>query len=46
MDWEGVKLIIPDLYTNIPQEEGIALVCETYEEFHDKNPSSDSYALS
>ena len=29
---------VSSFYTNIPQEEGIAIVCETYEKFHDRNP--------
>ena len=28
---------VTSLYTNIPQEEGLTLVCQAYEEFHDKN---------
>ena len=27
---------VTSLYTNIPQEDGITLVCQTYENFHDK----------
>ena len=30
---------VTSLCTNIPQEEGIALVCETFKEFHNQNPS-------
>ena len=33
-----VSMDVTSLYTNIPHEEGITLVCETYEEFHDANP--------
>ena len=29
---------VTSLYTNIPQEEGITIVCNAYEVFHKKNP--------
>ena len=29
---------VTSLYTNIPQEEGITIVCNAYENFHAKNP--------
>ena len=29
---------VTSLYTNIPQEEGITVVCNAYENFHDQNP--------
>ena len=34
-----VSMDVTSLYTNIPQEEGITLVCQAYETFHDKNPT-------
>jgi len=33
-----VSMDVSSLYTNIPQEEGIATVCEAYEEFYQGNP--------
>ena len=33
-----VSMDVTSLFTNIPQEEGIFTVCQTYEEFHDANP--------
>ena len=30
---------VTSLYTNIPQEEGIEIVCAAYENFHKNNPS-------
>ena len=33
-----VSMDVISLYTNIPQEEGITLVCQACETFHDKNP--------
>ena len=36
---------VTSLYTNIRQEEGITLVCQTYENFHDKNPPTATHFL-
>ena len=33
-----VSMDVTSLYTNIPQEEGITIVCNAYENFHAKNP--------
>ena len=33
-----VSMVVTSLYTNIPQEEGITLVSQACETFHDKNP--------
>jgi len=33
------------LYTNIPQEEGINIVCNAYEAFHRKEPPSPTRLL-
>ena len=33
-----VSMDVTSLYTNIPREEGITLVCQACETFHDKNP--------
>ena len=33
-----VSMDVTSLYTNIPQEEGITLVCNAYENFHANNP--------
>ena len=33
-----VSTDVANLYTNIPQEEGITIVCKTYETFHLKKP--------
>lgn len=30
-----LSMDVTSLYTNIPQEDGITLVCQTYENFHD-----------
>ena len=34
-----VSMDVTSLYTNIPQEEGITVVCEAYDSFHKKNPA-------
>ena len=34
-----VSMDVTSLYTNIPQEEGITIVCNAYEVFHKNNPS-------
>ena len=39
-----VSMDVTSLYTNIPQEEGITLVCQACETFHDKK-TSYSYPL-
>jgi len=33
-----VSMDVTSLYTNIPQEEGVNIVCKAYEEFHQGNP--------
>ena len=33
-----VSMDVTSLYTNIPQEEGITIVCNAYENFHVKKP--------
>ena len=33
-----VSMDVTSLYTNIPQEEGITIVCNAYEVFHENNP--------
>ena len=33
-----VSMDVTSLYTNIPQEEGITIVCDTYENFHAQKP--------
>ena len=33
-----VSMDVTSLYTNIPQEEGITIVCNAYENFHANNP--------
>ena len=33
-----VSMDVTSLYTNIPQEEGITTVCETYEDFYERKP--------
>ena len=33
-----VSMDVTILYTNIPQEEGITIVCNAYENFHAQNP--------
>jgi len=33
-----VSMDVTSLYTNIPHEEGIETVCQSYETFHNKNP--------
>ena len=35
-----------DIYTNIPQREGITTVCHAYEEFHQGNPPVPARFLS
>ena len=38
-----VSMDVTSLYMNIPQEEGITIVCNAYENFHAKNPPIYSY---
>ena len=33
-----VSMDVTSLYTNIPQEEGITIVCNAYENFHAQTP--------
>ena len=33
-----ISMDVTSLYTNIPQEEGITIVCNTYENFHAQKP--------
>ena len=33
-----VSMDVTSWYTNMPQEEGIEVVCEAYEKFHNNNP--------
>ena len=40
-----IKTDATSLYTNIPQEEGITLVCQACETFHDKNPLTATHYL-
>ena len=40
-----VSMDVTSLYTNIPQEEGITIVCNAYEKFHDKNPPIATHLL-
>ena len=40
-----VSMDITSLYTNIPQEEGINIVCKTYEAFHLNKPPIPSLYL-
>ena len=40
-----VSMDVTSLYTNIPQEEGITLVCQAYETFHDKSPPIATHYL-
>ena len=36
---------VTSLYTNIPQEEGITIVCQAYEKYHNNNPPIPSHYL-
>ena len=38
-------LDVTSLYTNIPQEEGIAIVCRTYETFYGSKPPIPTHFL-
>ena len=40
-----VSMDVTSLYTNIPQEEGINIVCKTYETFHLNKPPIPSLYL-
>ena len=33
-----VAMAVSSIYTNIPQEEGIKIVCKAYETFHNNDP--------
>ena len=38
-----VSMNVTSLYTNIPQEEGIHMVCRAYETFYINNPNPNSF---
>lgn len=40
-----VSMDVTSLYTNIPQEEGINTVCETYDNYHKNNPPIPTHYL-
>ena len=40
-----VSMDVTSLYTNIPQEEGIAIVCRTYETFYGNKPPIPTHFL-
>jgi len=40
-----VSMDVTSLYTNIPQEEGIATVCNAYERFHNNEPPIPTHFL-
>ena len=40
-----VAMDVSSLYTNIPQEEGIAIVCNAYETFHNNDPPIPTHYL-
>nr|XP_058953734.1 uncharacterized protein LOC131781097 [Pocillopora verrucosa] len=40
-----VSMDVTSLYTNIPQEEGITIVCQAYEKYHNNNPPIPSHYL-
>ena len=40
-----VSMDVTSLYTNIPQEEGITTVCNTYERFHSNKPPIPTHYL-
>ena len=40
-----VSMDVTSLYTNIPQDDGIQTVCNTYENFHNNNPSVPPHYL-
>ena len=40
-----VSMDVTSLYTNIPQEEGITIVCTAYEAFHNNKPPIPSHYL-
>ena len=40
-----VSMDVTSLYTNIPQEEGITIVCQAYEKYHNNNPPIPSHCL-
>ena len=40
-----VAMDVSSLYTNIPQEEGIKIVCKAYETFHNNDPPIPTHYL-
>ncbi|CAH3136328.1 unnamed protein product, partial [Pocillopora meandrina] len=40
-----VSMDVTSLYTNIPQEEGITIVCQAYEKYHNNSPPIPSHYL-
>ncbi|CAH3155824.1 unnamed protein product [Pocillopora meandrina] len=38
-----VSMDVTSLYTNIPQEEGITIVCQAYEKYHNNSPPIPSH---
>ena len=36
---------VTSLYTNIPQEEGITVICNPYKVFHENNPPTPTALL-
>ena len=38
-----VSMVVTSLYTNIPQEEGITIVCQAYEKYHNNSPPIPSH---
>ena len=40
-----VSMDVTSLYTNIPQEEGITIICKAYETFYQNKPSIPSQYL-
>ena len=40
-----VAMVVFSLYTYIPQEEGIEIVCNAYETFHSNDPSIPTHYL-
>ena len=40
-----VSMDVTSLYTNIPQDEGITIVCEAYDKYHNNSPPIPSHYL-
>ena len=40
-----VSMAVTSLYTNILQDEGITIVCEAYDRYHNNSPSIPSHYL-